>query len=66
MTNGNDMDRNGHSQLKVLYQYLCGGAQKDHENPSQESQNSVQELNMGGNGKQKCQLLYCCVMYLDG
>ena len=41
------MDRNGHDQLKLLFQYLCGGAQKDHENPSQESQNPVQELNLG-------------------
>jgi len=45
--NGNDMNRNGHGQLKVLFCYLCGGAQNDHENPSQESKASVQELNLG-------------------
>ena len=41
------MDLNGHGQLKVLFRFLCGGAQNDHENPSQESQTPVQELSLG-------------------
>lgn len=47
MMNGKDMDRNGHGQLKVLFHFLCGGAQNDHENPSLESQVPVQELKLG-------------------
>lgn len=36
-----------HGQLKVLFHFLCRGAQNYHEDPSLESQAPVHELSLG-------------------